>query len=44
MHFKADNFLLLKVGLIVLKIVESARAAHQATKIGTRFMYGRFQR
>ena len=44
MHFKADNFLLVKVGLIVLKIGESAQAAHQAIKIETRFMFDRFQR
>lgn len=44
MHFKADNFLLVKVGLIVLKIVESAHAVHQAVKIEARSMFDRFQR
>lgn len=44
MHFKADHFLLGRVGLIVLKIVESAHAAHQAVKIEARSMFDRFQR
>lgn len=44
MHLKADNFLLAKEGLIVLKIVKSDYGAYQVIKIEVRSMLDRFQR